>query len=109
MSEEIDLGHGHFMRFVRWAPDDLPANRERFGYPLPDVARAGLILRHPRPNGAGECEAAIHFDLPELRAHVPTRGRWQVQAWDPLTLSPSLLCTACGDHGFIREGKWVPA
>ena len=29
-------------------------------------------------------------------------------AYDPLTVAPSLLC-ACGDHGFIRDGKWVPA
>lgn len=27
---------------------------------------------------------------------------------DPLTISPSLLCR-CGDHGFIRDGKWVAA
>ena len=27
---------------------------------------------------------------------------------DPLTISPSLLCR-CGDHGFIREGRWIPA
>lgn len=30
--------------------------------------------------------------------HVPT-----------LTVEGSLLCTDCGDHGFIREAKWVPA
>lgn len=23
-----------------------------------------------------------------------------------VTLSPSLLCTACGHHGFVRNGKW---
>lgn len=28
---------------------------------------------------------------------------------EPLTLSPSLLCKTCGDHGFIRGGKWVAA
>lgn len=34
---------------------------------------------------------------------------WQVESWDPLTLSPSVLCNTCGLHGFIREGRWVPA
>lgn len=31
-------------------------------------------------------------------SHVPT-----------LTVEGSLLCPDCGDHGFIRETKWVPA
>lgn len=34
---------------------------------------------------------------------------WDVVQLDPLTLAPSLLCTSCGHHGFIRDGKWVPA
>lgn len=25
----------------------------------------------------------------------------------PYTLSPSLLCSECGLHGFIQNGKWV--
>lgn len=25
----------------------------------------------------------------------------------PYTLWPSLLCTECGLHGFITEGKWI--
>lgn len=37
------------------------------------------------------------------------RDGWDVLSVNPLTLSPSLLCRACGHHGFIREGKWVPA
>lgn len=32
---------------------------------------------------------------------------WQMEQEDPLTLLPSLLCYACGDHGWIRDGKWV--
>ena len=108
MSGDIDLGHGHTMRFVRWVPDDLPANRERYGVPLPDVQRAGLIVTHLAKDGS-ECESVIHFDLPEmakagLRDHV-----WKIEQWEPLTISPSLSCKACGDHGFIRNGKWVPA
>lgn len=35
--------------------------------------------------------------------------RWKVEAPDPLTVSPSILCRTCGHHGFIRNGKWVPA
>lgn len=34
---------------------------------------------------------------------------WNLISENPLTLSPSLLCRACGHHGFIQNGKWVPA
>jgi len=34
---------------------------------------------------------------------------WVVEKMEPLTLSPSLVCRLCGHHGFIRDGRWVPA
>jgi hypothetical protein len=37
------------------------------------------------------------------------RDTWTLDSEDPLTLSPSLLCTQCGDHGLVREGRGVPA
>lgn len=42
---------------------------------------------------------------------VPLTGlmAWTIVKREPLTLSPSLLCPLCGHHGFIREGRWVPA
>jgi hypothetical protein len=36
-----------------------------------------------------------------------SEASWLVEQDAPLTLSPSLLCTACKHHGFIRSGKWV--
>jgi len=27
---------------------------------------------------------------------------------DPLTVSPSILCTDCTVHGFVTDGRWVP-
>lgn len=32
-----------------------------------------------------------------------------IESEHPLTVRGSLICEACGDHGFIREGRWVPA
>lgn len=105
---EIALGHGHWMRYFRWAPDNLAANRKTYGTPLPRVEKAGAIIRHRKANGRF-CESAIHFDVPEMRRGWPDGTFWQVQQWAPLTLTPSLLCRICGDHGFITDGKWVPA
>lgn len=107
MSQRIDIGHNHTMKFFSWAPDDLPANRERFGVPLPNVPRAGLTVSH-LDKGGNECMSGIWFDLPELKV-MDERHRWKVESWEPLTISPSLLCMRCGDHGFIRSGLWVPA
>lgn len=36
-------------------------------------------------------------------------GKHELVSADPLTISPSVLCNHCQDHGFIREGKWVTA
>jgi hypothetical protein len=108
--ERVDLGHDHFLTYFRWAPDDLPANRERYGIPLPRVEKAGAQIYHPNLKQPGtECASGINFDIPEMQGIFEGRTMWQVQSWDPLTINPSLLCLTCGDHGFIREGKWVPA
>lgn len=103
---EIDLGHGHFLHYFAWAPDrDL--NPQYDG--IPDIPKCGAQIRHAAPDGV-ECTSAIHFDIPEVRAvFTEDAHRWAVESWEPLTVSPSLLCMRCGDHGFIRRGKWEPA
>lgn len=36
-------------------------------------------------------------------------GLHTVHSRDPWHLEASLLCPECGLHGWIRDGKWVPA
>lgn len=49
----------------------------------------------------------ITFDTPIARR--TTDGPfWSVESWEPLTVSPSVLCN-CGDHGYIRGARWIPA
>jgi hypothetical protein len=101
---EIDLGDGHWLRFMGWAPD-----RElnpQFAN-SPDNPKIGGIIRHQRDDGT-MCEGAIWFDCQQTRDHFPGHPMWTVQSWEPLTCAPSVACH-CGDHGFIREGKWVRA
>lgn len=28
---------------------------------------------------------------------------------DPLTITPSIMCSDCGTHGLVRDDAWVPA
>ena len=35
------------------------------------------------------------------------RWAWIVEQVEPLTVSPSILCRSCGEHGFWRDGRWV--
>lgn len=64
----------------------------------------GIIEYHINRKTNTPCMGSLAFDVPE-RQQNPTR--WTVECYDPLTLSPSLLCGICGDHGFIRNGEWV--
>lgn len=107
----IDLGHGHTLRYTSWVPD-RSLNPQYDG--VPDVDQWGAIVGHPTgPNplaqhSSGYCEAAITFDGDVQRRVHPNAPKWVVESWEPLTVSPSLLC-ACGDHGFIRDGCRLPA
>lgn len=111
----IDLGDNHTLEFTCWRPDrDL--NPQYDG--IPDVERYGATVRH----GDG-CLSGILFDgdvqqklhaiyvkWAEKQGLKPRKYiAWQVECWEPLTISPSLLCLRCGDHGYIRQGKWVKA
>jgi hypothetical protein len=89
MNEAIDIGHGVRISFVVNSDGD----------------RCGI---HERHNCNGDTEAGhwVGFRGVAGGAVAPS---WAVESMEPLTLSPSILCRTCGHHGFIREGKWVPA
>jgi hypothetical protein len=91
----IDIGGGHSIRFVEYK-DDL---------------RAALHDYHQRPDGGGQCQGFITFEGGAWAREFKENplATWKVVKWDPLTLTPSLLCRACGDHGFIENGKWRKA
>lgn len=103
----INLGYGHTATFFSWSPDrELnPQYKD-----LPDIERAGAIIDHPRPDNGEPCSGGVNFEPPPAhRAVWGERTYWQVQSLEPLTISPSVLCKTCGDHGYIRSGRWVPA
>lgn len=102
---EVDLGHGHTLRYLGWAPD-RELNPQYDG--IPDVERWGAVITHPHHATGQECEGMVTFDGEVQRQLEPDRPKWTVDVVEPLTLSPSILC-GCGDHGYIRDGRWVPA
>lgn len=102
-NDATPLGHEHFFRFFG---HELDIDTQRDS-PL-DAAHLGLINWHKTPAGAW-CAGTIYFDREEgHELFRENRHWWRIASWEPLTLSPSLRCTACGDHGFIRNGKWIP-
>jgi hypothetical protein len=84
MSEQ-DIGHGVSVELLRDASGAVEA----------------LALWHPCCGG--ERSGAW---LPVHPVH--SRG-WAVAVESPITVSPSILCMTCGHHGWIRDGRWVPA
>lgn len=126
MNEPVDLGEDHWFHWSwadsqRWevlpgAPTRLLEERE--------VVVVGITEYHRMPgagapNGppgifvdreAGWCGGGAHFARP---LHPSVREQsypvWDVRSWDPLHIEPSLACTNCPSHGFIRDGRWVNA
>jgi len=88
---DLDLGPGYQGRFVSWGPDrGLNPQYED----MPDVERYGLIISHPDARDPAKThDSMIVFDGPVQQKLAPDTPRWQVESWDPLTISPSVLCT----------------
>jgi hypothetical protein len=102
---DLDLGDGHALRWVEWNPD--PKLNPQYASLPAEEFHHGAIVSHATPDGR-YCEGAITLDSPRSAGAFAGHPRWTVEQRDPLTLSPSLLCH-CGDHGWIRDGKWVRA
>lgn len=95
--DEIDLGDGHRLVFSEYQGEK----------------RAGANVLHPPVEGKCGGQGWISF---AGRSWANSFDPGQIQVWtveqdngDRFTISPSILCRACGDHGFIRDGKWVRA
>jgi hypothetical protein len=92
------------MRWVAFKPDrTIRENRERYR-DVPDTERAGVLIEHPCSAAGGAMQPAVIYLLPGIG-----NTHWTAESWEPLTVTPSLRFMCCGDHGHIRDGKWVPA
>lgn len=62
---------------------------------------AGCLFAHHKPGG-GWCIGGFQW---KPRQPGPL---WELHSLEPLHVEPSILCHTCGEHGFIRDGKWIP-
>jgi hypothetical protein len=92
----LDLGHEHYLSWVI-KTDEGP--------------RIGATIEHTKPDGE-PCLGGISWASSKWEEERGLSGfKWKLEspeADEHITVSPSILCS-CGDHGFIRDGKWVPA
>jgi hypothetical protein len=100
-TEPLDLGHDHTVTFTST-------------YGEPDGDWLGAIVSHRKPDGTPCLGGSVLFEVSRhgvaaTESQRQGRHTWQVQSWEPPTLWPSLRCRLCGDHGWVREGRWVAA
>ena len=90
---ELDLGDGHRIRFAVYEGEI-----------------SGGDVQHPPVEGKCDGHGWISFEgrawARKFNGNLPS---WKIESENPLTLSPSILCRGCGDHGHIRNGKWERA
>ncbi|MBS2962597.1 hypothetical protein KGA66_06030 [Actinocrinis puniceicyclus] len=68
--------------------------------------RIGLHTWHWDQANGHWCGGWLGFT--NVEGHPP-RSKHELVREDPLTVAPSLLCSRCQHHGWIRDGQWVPA
>lgn len=85
-----------------FCPNDLGDESHRWGWwpyePEGDIGWVHLCTNH-----GGKTSLVV------ARIDVTSGQRHNLISKEPLTIGGSIRCAACNDHGFIRDGKWVPA
>lgn len=94
----IDIGHG--LTVALRLAEGL---KEHLG--IEDGVPVGVLLTHACAKRGGE----VVQDFIPVGPYPMPKDPWTLQSRDPITLSPSVHYTCCGVHGFVRNGKWVPA
>lgn len=90
----IDIGGGHRIVYAHYQ-DEV----------------AGIQDWHRKADGNWCCGWVPFRGTPWSRGFEsnPSYQAWDVVQREPLTITPSMLCRACKDHGFITNGQWVKA
>jgi len=104
---DLDLGDGHWLDWSTY-------KGERCGGIITHVKTDELKAKQRAEYGDqpwidGNCQASFTIRGSQWNIDEPRYASWEFDGnFEQPTLSPSFLCH-CGDHGFIRQGKWVRA
>lgn len=95
MRDEIDLGDGHRIVFSEYQGEK----------------RVGANVLHPPVKGKCDGQGWIAFENTAWSRQftMPAIVTWKVESQEPFTVTPSIYCRLCGDHGFIRNNRWERA
>lgn len=108
-SHDLDLGDGHYLDWSTYQGETCGGI---ISHTRTEQQKQELLQKYPdHPEWAnGLCQGA--FTIRGSKWHLGERltgASWTLSgSYKQPTLSPSFRCH-CGDHGFIREGKWVKA
>lgn len=83
-----ELGDDHYWGSWPWNHEADP--------PTHDIAWAHRCTNH---GNLGPTLCIARIDVSSGKYHT-------LVSREPLHIEASILCRACGDHGFIREGRW---
>lgn len=61
----------------------------------------GALFAHRKPGG--------DWCIGGFQWAGTTGPNWTLVSLEPLHVEPSIHCLSCREHGFIRNGQWVPA
>lgn len=112
-----------FLDDERWQPIGLDHWYREYVGSSSDELTIGAILLHKNGATGLWCMGGAMYDIPQAQRYRTKRADgtmshvWQLLSREPLHVEPSLLCKApsgpngelCGDHGWIRGGRWVAA
>lgn len=104
------MGDGHAFRFLYGSVDSYP-DKGWLHYQdgVNDLVIIGIMENHRTADGFVCGGYASFVRPPRPSEHEATNPLWKVQSIEPLTITPSLQCRSCANHGFITEGQWVSA
>lgn len=72
-----------------------------------DNPHDGIFFIHKDKDGE-QCVETYDLKPADDTHQYADDGKWHIASTDPdkLTMMPSIICTKCGEHGYIRDGRW---
>lgn len=95
------------------APPDSGCIPQVFGVVPDDEAEKGMRAEFEPSDPTQSGRAYLEFaNIERLDGRPNNSGGHTIEVIDPLTIGPtsgthSILCTACGDHGWVHDGRWL--